>query len=612
MIPNWLAIAVAAQIILGSSAVFDKLLLKRRFIEPWGYTFWFGLLGVCAALLLPFGFEAVPFETIFLGLIGGIAFVAAAFFHFWALERVEASETLPLVGAISPVFTLMFGWLFLAAGLGGFDLIGFAFLAASGLVLVVVERRFIRREAVGAILLAALLIGIYNVIAKLVFLETSFITGFFWLKMGGVLAALAMLASASARRIIWKSAEHTGTGRRVFYFANRGYAALGSLLTAGAIFLANPALVDATQNLRYVVIFILAWLLLRERFRGWILVGKVAAAVLIGFGLALLALGEYARSLPPAVPDRPITWGVTFSQKYADDLGLEWRGAYRSVLDDLQPEALRLVAYWDRVEPESDRLVFDDLDWQLDQAAERRIPVVLSVGLKVPRWPECHMAPWARELETEERESALREYLKNVAGYYRGHPAVAAWQVENEPFLAFGECPERGEQYLRREIEAVRGADPNRPIVVTDSGELGLWFRAARYGDIFGTTMYRKIHPKFIGFAVDELEYPLPPDAFRVKERFTRWVTGETEKPFWVVELQAEPWGRRPLRETPHAEQVEIFSPAYFRDTIRYAKAAGFSEYYLWGAEWWYWMKEQHGDSRYWEVAQEVFRAEAR
>jgi len=51
-----------------------------------------------------------------------------------------------------------------------------------------------------------------------------------------------------------------------------------------------------------------------------------------------------------------------------------------------------------------------------------------------------------------------------------------------------------------------------------------------------------------------------------------------------------------------------MFSPAYFADTIEYAKRAGFEEYYLWGAEWWWWMKEVNGTDEYWNYARQLYR----
>ena len=36
--------------------------------------------------------------------------------------------------------------------------------------------------------------------------------------------------------------------------------------------------------------------------------------------------------------------------------------------------------------------------------------------------------------------------------------------------------------------------------------------------------------------------------------------------------------------------------------TIDFARRTGFSEIYLWGVEWWYWLKEEQRDVRFWDL----------
>ena len=124
---------------------------------------------------------------------------------------------------------------------------------------------------------------------------------------------------------------------------------------------------------------------------------------------------------------------------------------------------------------------------------------------------------------------------------YKLHDLVWAWQIENEPFLPFGVWPSLDVKLLDSEIALVRALDPTRPVIVTDSGELSLWVQAAKRADVFGTTMYRKIYPQFIGRFTGVFEYPLPPGFFRFKEKLARFMTGEPDKRFIVVELQSEP-----------------------------------------------------------------------
>ena len=39
------------------------------------------------------------------------------------------------------------------------------------------------------------------------------------------------------------------------------------------------------------------------------------------------------------------------------------------------------------------------------------------------------------------------------------------------------------------------------------------------------------------------------------------------------------------------------------KDNIKFAKEVGFSENYLWGVEWWYFMGQKYGHWEFWEYA---------
>ena len=601
---NWLLIATIAQIILGSSAVFDKLLISRRSIDPIVYSFWLGVLGLFAFLLVPFGIGNVSVETVLWALSGGAFFIIAFFFLYWTLEKGEASAVFPFIGVVSPIFTFLF-FIFLGGeGLGFAHAFGFLFFIFGATILFFLEQKNARTRILLGGCASAFFFAGSVVVSKIVFFQASFIAGFFWMKMGGVLVIFAALCMPEVRKRIFSAYKEISHHSKMLYFLNRAYAACGSVLAHFAVFLAlNPALVDVTQNIKFVAIFVFAWLVGQERFSGRVLAGKFAAFAAITVGFFAFSAGEYIKNIPPAREDRPIAWGITFSQKFAEQIGLDWKIAYSAIISDLKPKKLRLVAYWDRIEKESGQFDFSELDFQLDGARDAGLEIVLAIGMKTPRWPECHVPAWALPLPTEEREIKLREYLKILIERYRTEAGIRVWQVENEPYLMFGLCPSRESEFLEKEIELVKHLDPLRPILVTDGGEFGLWYGAVRHGDGFGTTMYRKVYPKFIGRIFGTIEYPLGPEYFRLKEKLIRFFVGDFKKKFLVIELQAEPWGHTEINNLSYEEQTALFSPEYFIETVEYAKKTGFEEYYLWGAEWWYFLKNKKNDSRYWVTA---------
>ncbi|MDP3794895.1 MAG: EamA family transporter [bacterium] len=296
----WLPIAITAQFILGSSAVFDKLLLRQRFFNPWAYTFWLGILGVFAFALLPFNYSHPPSPLVLRALGAGAIFIIALLLLFMALKMSEASQILPLVGGLSPLATFAASALILNEAVSRGDLIGFLMLVAGGLLILLSGWGDFSYRSLVLAAASTLLFGLANVLTKTIFDATTFATGFFWIKIGGVLAVLCFLAVPAVRRSILNPGGSSGHPFRslanLAYLGNRGYAAVGSVLVYVAIFLAHPALVDATQGLRYIVIFAFSWALLGERAAGALLGAKLTATALIVIGLVWL--GTYSYLLP--------------------------------------------------------------------------------------------------------------------------------------------------------------------------------------------------------------------------------------------------------------------------------------------------------------------------
>lgn len=316
----------------------------------------------------------------------------------------------------------------------------------------------------------------------------------------------------------------------------------------------------------------------------------------------IFLLGVYLVRQPEGVTHQ-ISWGVAFSKPFAQDLGLDWRKTYLALLDDLGTKKLRLPLYWQDIEPRPSQYLFNDYDWLIEEAQKRKVQLILVIGRRLPRWPECHLPDWALYLNEKSQQTRILDLLREIVERYKDKSNILAWQIENEPFLKFGECPPLDVRFLESEIALVRLLDPLRPIIVTDSGELSLWLPAVRRADIFGTTMYRVVWNKLTG----QFKYPLPPKFFWLKANLVHlFYPG---KKIIVSELQGEPWGPKLICETNLEEHFKSMNFEQFCDNIEYAKQVGFPEVYLWGAEWWYWLKEKHNIPEFWDYVQELFRS---
>ena len=147
------------------------------------------------------------------------------------------------------------------------------------------------------VLLASGLLGLVNVLEKLVYDRTNFVTGYVWFTIGTFAAALLLLVRPSWRRQIFSESGQDEPRNRFWYMVNRFLSGVGSFLIFYAISRANPAVVDAIAGVRYALIFVLAYLLTRmkpdwlaEDFKRPALAGKSVATGLTVAGLVLLAL----------------------------------------------------------------------------------------------------------------------------------------------------------------------------------------------------------------------------------------------------------------------------------------------------------------------------------
>jgi len=306
-------------------------------------------------------------------------------------------------------------------------------------------------------------------------------------------------------------------------------------------------------------------------------------------------------------PAEKMTWGVDFSQMQTEIMGLNWKETYLAIIDDLGAKNIKLHTQWDWVEGKKDDYYFDDIDWQIKKAEEKNVNIIYVVGLKTGRWPECHMPEWANSLSKEEQQAQTLEFIKQVVLKYKDSSAIKYWQVENEPFFKFGECPSwyyDNTEFLQKEVALVKSLDPSRKIIVSDSGEQSFWFKPAKTGDIVGITMYRKVWFHIVdgfGFYYDFLLRPI------YYARRAELINRFFGKDVICIELQAEPWTESVYVDASVEEQLKTMDLKQFKKNVEYAKATGLDTVYLWGVEWWYWMKTTQNQPEIWNEARNLF-----
>lgn len=325
------------------------------------------------------------------------------------------------------------------------------------------------------------------------------------------------------------------------------------------------------------------------------------------FFVVLLIIGVAIVLKHRPTPQQNINYGVTFSKKYTEQMGMDWKSTYLRILNDLEVKNLRLVAYWDDIEKTPDQYDFSDIKWQLDEAEKRNLNIIMTIGRKVPRYPECFEPIWWKQIEdTGTRDEVLYKYIEEIVKELKPYNSIKMWQIENEPFFDFGECMEISEDTVINEVKIVKGLD-NRPILTQDSGEGGVWRKSYELGDYLGISMYRKVWFDFWkllkGFYI-YYEYPLAYWSYKIKAD----VLNIPVEKIMITELQAEPWGPAINSKLTQQEIEQTMSKDQFISTIEYAKKSGFKDIYFWGPEWWLFEMERRDNPFYWETAKQYFK----
>jgi len=332
---------------------------------------------------------------------------------------------------------------------------------------------------------------------------------------------------------------------------------------------------------------------MKKRFKK-ILVILAIVLVVIGFTLFLLARKD--------IPEK-ITYGISYNVPYVKELGLNPNEVFDAFLYDLQVRHFRLSAHWTLIEPTRNQFDFAWMDTDLRKAEKAGAQVIFGIGRRLPRWPECHLPDWAKTLSWEEQKIELREYIEAVVLRYKDSPAITHWQVENEPYLslfAHDYCGDLDEAFLEEEIALVKRLDPTRPVLVTDSGNLGTWNGAYTHGDAFGTSVYVYFWNPELG----QFKTVLPPWFYRAKENVMAFLHGEKET--FLIELSLEPWLLEPISKVPIEIQYSRMNIEKFNEIIAYAENTRYEKQYLWGGEWWYWLSK-NGHPEMWERGKELY-----
>lgn len=294
----------------------------------------------------------------------------------------------------------------------------------------------------------------------------------------------------------------------------------------------------------------------------------------------------------------PLNIGVTFVANYARYFDSDPKEVFLALRDDLGFKRFRLVSYWSDIEKTKGQYDFSDLDWQFDRVDEVGGTVTLAIGLRQPRWPECHLPDWAHNMEYDQWYKELSDYMTAVINRYKDRPSLVSYQLENEYYLkVFADCPYSTQERLVNEFNLVKSLDSKTPVIVSLSNNyLGIPVNKP-HADQYGVSVYKRVWDKTI--TKRYFEYPFPSWYYSWRAALTELWNGKSSM---LHELQAEPWPPTGIKEATLQEQDKSMDANRLAERIDYGVDTGFRDIDLWGGEWWYWRKTKFNDDSLWNT----------
>lgn len=135
-------------------------------------------------------------------------------------------------------------------------------------------------------------------------------------------------------------------------------------------------------------------------------------------------------------------------------------------LFSLRMDIVRLGLYWNEIEKSKRKFDFNKISQILEMFETTNREVVLTVGMKAPRWPEFYLPTWLKDKKPEDIKDETLNFVENCVKRLKGYSCIKYWQIENEPLDPSG--PKKlivPYEILKEEVDLVRSLDKRRILI---------------------------------------------------------------------------------------------------------------------------------------------------
>lgn len=309
----WISLVVVAQIILATVALIDKYIVSSDTVvlRPFTYTFWISILSAGSVLVFMFSWISIPIDgiaipsfsniekltivTFSLSIAAGYTFFTALLSMFTALKSSDASDVVPVVGAINALFTFILGHYFFSTVLPHNFFVGMLFLVCGTAL---TSRLRFNRQTMFSVFHAGLMFSLHYLVLKELFELTNFDSGFFWSRMAIVAIALSMLLIPYYYKKVMARSHRAKKRDSILLLSNKvlgGIASILMLMAVNAVDINLISLPQALGGLQYLFLLVISVLFgnklhkdFGENLTSSDMIHKAIAIPLIAFGFFLL------------------------------------------------------------------------------------------------------------------------------------------------------------------------------------------------------------------------------------------------------------------------------------------------------------------------------------
>lgn len=269
---TWILLAAAGQFLLAIVAILDKFIIcsPKGAPRPFVYAFYSCLItgGWVLVYVLAYipglsqlgapslaNIQSPTIQVVGMSFLAGYTFFMALVSLYDALRRADASDVMPVVGAVSAISTFVMAYLFLESRLTENYIWGIALLSAG--TLLVSQGRFKLPTIINTIH-SGLFFALHYITMKGLFLETSFDDGFFWSRVGFVLFALSLLLVPVYFQKIKEQTQTTNAKTGLLVITTKILAGVSAFMLLKATDWGEVAVVQALDGLKFVFILLMS------------------------------------------------------------------------------------------------------------------------------------------------------------------------------------------------------------------------------------------------------------------------------------------------------------------------------------------------------------------